>query len=160
MDDLTDILGKAMKLEEEGRDFYLKAADLTDDLETKKMFYQLAEDELDHLGYVQRQYAALKCDEAWCTLPEMDKIEPIDLEAPIFPADLQRIESLSDNATLEDALVFALAAEKESFALYQQGAGKAHNAEARQLFLQLASAEMTHFNTLMQRYESAYGYPR
>lgn len=160
MDYLMDILTKAMKLEKDGRTFYLRAAALSDDTDIRKMFAQLAEDEKAHLGYIERQYAALECGEAWCPIPELDKVAPIDVETPVFPADWRRVTELTEEGSLEDALLFALGAEDESIKLYKDGAAKAKNADAQHLFLQLVSAETTHFTTLMQRYESIYGYPR
>ena len=160
MDSLSEILTQAMKLEQDGEAFYLQAAGLSTDAETRAMFEQLARDEKAHLGYIERQYAALECGEAWCSIPELDKVAPVDVEAPIFPTDLRRVTEITAQASLEDALLFALNAEDASIKLYKDGAVRAENAEAQQLFLQLVSAETVHFTILLQRYESLYPYPR
>ncbi len=160
MSSLSEILTQAMQLEKDGADFYLKAAGLSSDAETRAMFEQLAQDEKAHLSYIERQYAALECGEDWCSIPELGKVTPADVNAPIFPADLRRVTEISTQASLEDALLFALNAEDASIKLYKDGAARADHAEAQQLFLQLVSAETTHFTILLQRYETLYPYPR
>jgi rubrerythrin len=158
--DAMEILSKALKLEQESREFYLRAAQKSDDEETKQMFRQLAEDELNHYNFLQRQYASLICDDTWCAIPELDKVEPIDLKEPIFPSGKKAVENLAEGATIEDALLFALTTEDKSFRLYQKSAEEAEDPQAKQLFQKLAAAETTHFERLMHRYESFYGYPR
>jgi rubrerythrin len=73
---------------------------------------------------------------------------------------VEAIRLLPEDATDEDALLFALGAETKSFDLYSQGAEEATNPEARRLFLSLAAAEQQHFNLIMARYEALFGYPR
>ncbi|MGC9357229.1 MAG: ferritin family protein [Anaerolineae bacterium] len=161
MDEWLDILTRAMKLEQDGREFYLHAATMTDDKSAQKMFRRLADDELHHYTYLQREYASLLCDDRWCVIPELETVERIDEEEPIFPpADRELDETLGENPTLEDVLLFALDAEDKSFKLYQESAKKVSDSEAKALFNSLASAEMGHFTTVMQRYESFFGYPR
>lgn len=158
--DTLEIINKALKLEQESREFYLRAVTLSKDEETKKMFRQLADDELNHYIFLQRQYASLICDDTWCDIPELDQVAPLDLKEPVFPKDKQAIEALVKGATLEDALLLALTTEDKSFKLYRESAEEATSPEGRQMFMKLAAAETEHFSRLMTRYESIYGYPR
>ena len=159
MDELA-VLKKGMKLEREGREFYLQAAERSDDPETAGMFRDLAADEVDHYNYIGRQYDALAAGETWVPIPELEKVEAVDVEAPIFPAGVAALEALPEEATDEKALLFALGVEMRSFELYAQSAKETDNQAARRMFQGLASAERQHFNTLMLRYESRFGYPR
>ena len=159
MDELT-ILAQAMKLEEQGREFYLQAAQRSEDPETAAMFRTLASDEVHHYNYLQRQYNALSEGEGWVPIPELEGVEAIDVEAPIFPSGLAALEELPEDSTDEDALLFGLGVELKSFELYSQSAEEAASDAARRLFRWLAAAERQHFDTLMQRYESRFGYPR
>ena len=59
MDELH-ILTKAMKLEREGKRFYLQAAGASDDPETVSMFKTLADDEEHHYNYIERQHNQIK----------------------------------------------------------------------------------------------------
>ncbi len=157
--DWGEILTKGMKLEQDGREFYLRAAALSADAKAREMFRKLADDELAHYNYLQRQYAAVMCGEDWCVIPELDKVEPVDLREPIFPAGKDLAVELPANATLKDVLLFALAAEDKSFKLYRDSAAALEDAEGKQMFAGLAGAELKHFELLMQTYESFFGYP-
>jgi rubrerythrin len=159
MDELT-VLTKAMKLEREGKRFYLQAAEASEDAETAGMFKALAEDEEHHYAYIERQVNELKAGKRWVHIPELDKVEAVDAKAPIFPQGKKAPEVLSAKPSLEDALLFGLDTEIKSYELYQHCAGAIDNPEAKQMFQKLAAAERGHFDTLMMRYESHFGYPR
>ena len=159
MDELT-VLTKAMKLEREGKRFYLQAAGASQDPETAGMFKTLAEDEEHHYAYIERQVNELKAGKGWVHIPELDQVEAVDAQAPIFPAGKQAPEVLPAKPSLEDALLFGLDTEIKSYELYRHCAGSIDNPEARQTFTKLAAAERGHFDTLMMRYESHFGYPR
>ncbi len=157
---LAEILTQAMDLEQTGRDFYVKAAELPGDEATAAMFRQLAEDELAHYGYLERQLAAVQCGEDVCAIPELGDVEPLDLNDPVFPSGIDALESLGETYSLEEALVFAMGAEDKSYKLYRRSAEDVEEPEAKQLFLKLAAVELKHFEALVQRYESFYSYPR
>jgi rubrerythrin len=158
--DLMNVLTQAMKLETDGRQFYQTLADEVEDPEAAAMFKQLAEDELDHLGYVERQYEALEAGKGWSAIPEMQTVETLDAVSVVFPPNKDRLIDLPESPTEEDALLFALGIEDKSFKLYHNGAQIADDPEAKTLFRQLANAEQTHFDIVMQRYKSRYDYPR
>jgi len=158
--ELIDVLVQGLKLEADGKEFYNKMAELMSDADSKAMFEQLAVDEADHYNYIQRQYDALQSGEDWAAIPEMDPAESLDTVSLVFPAGGKLPKSLENNPTEEDALLFALKIENDSFSLYQNSAKQTTNPEAKRMFSQLAGAEQRHFEVLMQRYESRYSYPR
>lgn len=158
--ELIDVLVQAMKLETDGEQLYRELADMVEDEAGRAMFRQLARDEQNHLAYIERQYEALQAGDGWSRIPEMDVVEVVDVVSVVFPPAMRVLESLPANPSEEDALLFGLAVEDKSFKLYHNSAEIANNPEARRLFLQLAGAEQTHFEVLMQRYESRFGYPR
>jgi len=158
--DLIDVLAQALKLEQDGRVFYEKMAGRVDDQAGKDMFKQLAADEVDHYNYIMRQYDALKGGKGWTAIPEMDLVGSIDAVSLVFPPDEQIPETIGENPSEEDALLFGLNIENKSFSLYRNSAQQAAAPEAKTMFSQLANAEHRHFDILMQRYESRYRYPR
>lgn len=157
---LAEVLTQAMQLEQTGRNFYLKAAGRASDEATVAMFNQLAADELARHEFLERQFAAVQCGEDVCAIPELAHVDPIDLGNPIFPSGIKVPETLHDDYSLEEALVFAMGAEDKGYKLYRHSAEAVEDPETRQLFLQLAAVKMKHFETLVQRYESFYSYPR
>jgi len=158
--ELMDVLVQAMKLESDGRVLYETLAAHMSDPEAVAMFKQLAADEVDHYNYIERQYLALDAGKGWSTIPEMAAVEVIDAVSVVFPPEKQVLAELPPNPSEADALLFALAVEDKSFKLYHNSSQIAKDPDAKKLFLQLAGAEQVHFNILMQRYDSRYGYPR
>jgi len=158
--ELIDVLAQALKLESDGRVFYEKMAAAVEDAESKALFAQLAADEVDHYAYIKRQYEALQGDEGWSAIPEVDLVDSVDAVSLVFPTGGKIPDALAENPTEEDALLFGLKIENDSFSLYRNSAGQATDPEAKKLFLQLAGAEQRHFEVLMMRYESRFQYPR
>jgi rubrerythrin len=158
--ELMDVLVQALKLESDGRKFYETLAAQVEDQETAQVFERLAADEVDHYSYIERQYQALEASKGWAMIPEMEMVEVIDAVSVVFPPDRQVVKELLANPSEEEALLFALGIEDKSFKLYYNSAHIAKDPEAKKLFMQLAGAEQVHFNVLMQRYDSRFGYPR
>jgi rubrerythrin len=159
MEALT-VLAQALKLEADGRAAYLQAAGRSQDAETAGMFRSLAEDEQHHQDYIQRQVDALQAGRPWVAVPELPEVEPVDAADPVFPSGKKALDVLPADATDEDALLFGLNAEVKSYELYTRSASQVDDPAARKMFLGLASAERGHFDLLMMRYESRFGYPR
>jgi rubrerythrin len=155
-----EVLTQALKLEEEGRAFYMRAADMSKDPDAMKMFRSLADDEADHFNYIERQIKALQDGKDWVEIPQLQNVEAIDAEAPVFPAGKQAPAEIADGSSEEDVLLFGLGAETRSYELYTRAAGESTHPVAADLFRKLASAERGHFDVLMMRYESRFGYPR
>lgn len=158
--DLKDVLAQALKLEVDGKDFYMSMVDRVEDEDGKAMFQQLADDEDDHYNYIKRQYEALQAGKGWAPIPEMDLVGSLDAVSVVFPSGEKAPDELPDNPTEEDALLFGLNIENKSFQLYHNSAQQARDPDASALFRQLAGAEKRHFEVLMQRYESRFNYPR
>lgn len=155
-----EVLMKALRLERDGKEAYTQAAARARDPETAEMFRTLAEDEQNHHDYIQRQLDALQAGQAWVPIPELAGIEPVDKEGPIFPAGKKALDELPADASDEDALLFGLNAEVKSHELYRQSAEQTDNQDGRRMFEALAAVEQKHFDLLMMRYESLFGYPR
>ncbi len=158
--DLQDVLKQAMKLELEGRDFYREFAENVEDEGASEMFEMLAGDEVDHYHYIERQYEALQEGAGWSPIDELEVVKSIDAISITFPPREVAVNEIPEPITLENALVFALNVESRFFELYRNNAKQVQDPDAKQLFLQLAAAEQRHFDTLMQRYESRFSYPR
>lgn len=151
--DALEILKKALKLEQDGRAFYLQAAERTTDPKGKAMFASLADDERIHAGMIERQIAALTEGQAWVPLDLVTT--GVDLDTPLFPKGQAGLEkAVAADATELEALAFALKIENDSFDLYARMARTADDLNARQMYQYLAAAERTHFNLLMSNYES------
>ena len=126
------VLSQALKLEREGRAFYVKAAEETLDAKGKALFLSLADDEVMHAEMVERQLHALEGDGKYVLLPDL-KASPIDLNARLFAPD-KVAEKTGVNPSDIDALHVALDNEIKSYELYAAAAKQATDAAAKQLY--------------------------
>ncbi len=153
--ELSDLLQKALQLELDGKDFYLRAARLAPN--AAEMFERLAADEDQHYATLQRIVQAPASLE---DLPVSSAVLPLDVADPIFPRGVSPLEVLPPEPTVNDALIFGMSSEMKSVRLYREAARQAEPGSAvYRLLVQLINAEVGHFNTLMQRYEALNPYP-
>jgi len=154
MDNRLKALKMAMQLEEDGRAFYLKAAERTSSKHGREMFLSLADDEERHLRLLQKQCDAVTEGQCFLRLPEIGDIDP-QWDEPLFPRDPDLFsKAVSPDASDTDALLFAIQLENKSFELYRQLARETSDAAGSEMFRWLASVERGHFNILMLNYES------
>lgn len=147
-------LSQALKLEQEGRAFYLKAADETLNEEGKDMFRRLADDEQRHAEIVQQQLHHLEGEGRYVLLPELEA-PPIDLDQQLFPPDREQVvKKIGREPNDLEVLHLALDNEIRSYDLYRLAAKETDEAAGKQMYTWLANAEMTHFNLLMTNYEA------
>ena len=69
IDTALAILKRAMQIEQEGREFYMKAAQTTRDEKGQNTFRALASDEESHLRLIKRQHDALTSESMWISSP-------------------------------------------------------------------------------------------
>lgn len=147
-------LSQALKLEKEGRAFYLKAAEELLDSRGKALFASLADDELKHAEMIQRQLHMIEGGGAYVLLPDLSAPD-IDLGAKLFPPDAKAIErKIGVEPNELEILTLALENEIKSYDLYTEAARNETNEAGKRMYVWLASAELTHFNLLMSNWES------
>ncbi|MGI5917532.1 MAG: ferritin-like domain-containing protein [Anaerolineae bacterium] len=147
-------LSQALKLEQEGRAFYLQAAEKTRDERGKALFLSLADDERLHAEMIQRQLHAVEGDGLYVPLPDVD-VEAVDAGQELFPLDPPAMdEKLGRDPDDLQAIFLALENEIASYDLYRQAAVATEDRAGKTMYLWLASAERTHFDLLMSNYES------
>jgi rubrerythrin len=148
---MTDGLAKAMQAENEGRHFYLMAAQSTQDLQGRQTFERLADEELDHFNFLKAQHAALtktgQVDDAVHLGPKQ-----FTGEHPIFSAELKRrigaahyeMTALSIGAQLELAAV----------GFYRAEAEIATDPKIKAFYQQLVAWELGHLQALQRELDS------
>lgn len=149
-----EVLSQALRLEKEGLEFYLRAADQVVDERCEQTLRSLADDERRHIDMIQRQMQALRATGEHVALPNLE-VQEIDLGRKIFPPDPNAVkERIGVDASLLHILHVALENEMRSYDLYREAAAQAADEDARRMYTWLASAELTHFNLLMSNYEA------
>ncbi len=143
-------LRQAIRLEQDGYNFYTEAAERTADSRGREMFLSLADDEKLHLRIVQDQYQALSTGQGWVSFSEALELKPVDVDNPLFPPEAEVIDPKASDT---DALLFGLQIENESYELYTKAASETADPAGKAMYQRLASQERTHFDILMLNYE-------
>ena len=147
-------LSEALKLEQDGYAFYVKAAEKVKDETCQEMFLSLAEDEKVHEAMIARQLQAIESEGGFVVIPGVTASDT-DLSARLFPPDAVAIEGkVADMASELEAIQMALEVEIASYDHYRKACAETEDVEGQNMFRWLAGAELTHFNILMSNYEA------
>lgn len=149
-----EVLSQALRLEQEGRAFYLQAAEGTLSEKARATFLSLAGDEELHAEMILRQLHSIEGGGSYVLLPDLTARE-IDLGAKLFPPNRRDAEKkVGANPNELDALHVALENEIRSYDLYRAAAKQSDDPAGRRMYEWLTEAELTHFNLLMNNYEA------
>lgn len=152
-----EILERAMGIEHEGRQFYLKAAQTTHDKKGQEMFGTLADDEQKHYDLIKRQHTALSSESRWISSPEVKPVD-IGLDKPLFPRGREALKKAAITKSSDwDALLFGLDIETRSYDFYRRAASETGDPLGKQMFEFLAGQERSHWDILMMRYDGLFG---
>jgi len=152
---MSNIIEQAMKMEEEGREFYLNAAGRVSNALGKKMLESLADDESGHYTQLEQMLRG----ESEAALGECK---------PEFSSGALRVRAMfkefgvrtSDEIAAEtgdlEALNIAMEMERKGYDLYKDAASNTADTAAEKVFIFLAGEEEKHFEVLqnMHRYLS------
>jgi len=149
-----NVLEEAKCLEQQGQAFYREAAKKIQNPKGKKMFRQLAKDEVIHEKLIQREILSLIKEGYWVELLETQG-PACALVPNIFPQGREGLEKAAKaNPDEVDAVLTALDMENKSYDLYRTQAETVSDPKAKQLYEFLAGQERSHFDLLMANYEA------
>jgi len=140
----------AMQLEKNGRAFYRRVAESTEDPMGKQVFTQLGREEIEHIRLLGEEMTRLKAsgaEESEAADGEVD-YEEATAKSGIFPA-LDDAWQIADGATDADALRVACSSEEKAVAFYSELARASTETETRAMYQQLSEMEEQH-RTLLQ----------
>jgi len=138
--DRIKALKTAIKLEEDGKAFYLKASEKITQSFAKEMFKSLAEAEDKHFKIVKMIYERLKKEEEWpkLVIPTEDP-----KTATVFPEELgMSEEELSESVNVLDT---AVRMEEKSIKLYDGLTEKAVGPFEKRFYTALSNEEREHY---------------
>lgn len=134
-------LETAIKLEEEGKEFYTKASEKTSQPYAKNLFKSLAESENRHILRVKEIYEKIKSEDKWPKLvtPEVD----ISDKKSVFPKD----PKITDDEFLEisDAINIGIEMEEKSIKFYDDLTEKATDPFEKRFYIVLSREERGHY---------------
>lgn len=137
-----EYLSSARQLETDGMSFYLKIAGKTKNPMTKRMFQSLADDEIKHIEWIDKQSA--KGITAGKSNAELNKrLKKIFADVP--ENVIREIEATDDDIK---AIDIALDMERKSRDAYAEWADKSKDKEIHNLFKTLTGIEQYHYDLL------------
>jgi len=148
---VSEGLRKAIQAEREGHSFYLMAANATQDARGKEVFTQLAQEELDHMEFLTRQYNSILKTGQVDTAAKLGPRAELPASSPIFTDGLKtRIK----NAHFEmSALSIGVQLELDAMKFYKSQAETASDPEVKRFFGALAEWESGHYHALLSQQE-------
>ena len=145
-----DALRMAIATEKSGREFYARAARLTNDTRGRKVFQKLASEEDDHLGRLQRRYQELVKQD-----PDIES-RPTFLffkgaASGLFGDGVQELRHGIDD---RQALLIAIRCERGSHQFFKKYASRFEESEGKQIFTEFAEEEREHLDLLVREYKA------
>ncbi len=140
-------LRRAIEAEGAGHHFYRMAAAATEDEQGKRVFEQLAEEELQHLRYLKANYEAVLATGALDTQATLAPRQALAEQSPIFSTSIKL--RISQAHFEMSALSIGIQLELNSMGYYRSLAEQADDDAVRQFFGELADWEQSHYRALL-----------
>ena len=149
---VTAGLQQAMRTETDGYHFYTMAANAVQDPKGKEVFDRLAQDELSHLRFLNRQYKSFTQHGKPDAKAQLGPRGEWAGDNPIFS---EKIHKRLDEAHFEmSALSIGIQLELGSERFYRQEAEAAEDPAVKKFFTELAEWESGHYHALLKQQES------
>lgn len=142
-----EILKTAIINEQEGHQFYLMAAEKSDNADVKEVFLNLAADEKDHESWLRTVYRGI-----------IEKGQPGELTIDEFsrsPEIFSANKLKNAGGLTVSALHVGFMLEKDSMDFYRRAAEQTDEPELKKLLEALAKWENKHLDTLEKAYDIA-----
>jgi rubrerythrin len=150
-DQLLKVLKEAIRVENDGYNFYMVAAEKTEDSKGKTVLSSLAQDELDHGSMLKGLYQAIE-DKSGYKLERKRlrmKKPKSRSKSPIFSVEFKK--KVKEGHFALCALRIAQLLEKNSIDFYSKNAKKSKHPELKSLFNFLVEWEKDHLKTLVKQ---------
>jgi len=141
-----DVFAFALKMEQDGKSYYLKLAAGTAIIGLKTIFAMLAEDEQKHYDVIQN----MKDNAGANTMADSSVLEKAQNVFAQLIADKNTITAMTEDL---DGYIHAMKIEADSVRFYESAAEKEKDEKAKRLLLQIAEEEKKHYNIIENIYE-------
>jgi rubrerythrin len=147
---LLEVVQNAIRVENDGYQFYRLAEEKTKDAKGKEVFASLAKDETNHMQILKSLYQSVKeKGEYHFEEKDMKHILEATSESPIFSKEFkQRLDQAQFEMT---ALSIGILLEKNSIEFYKKSAQESKDKDVKMLFNYLADWEGEHLRALVNQ---------
>jgi len=147
------VLEAAIKMEKDGRDFYLKSSKSAKNAVAKRLLASLADEELKHIDRIKEIHEGLKEDKDWADFGKViSKAAKAKLRLvfrPLSGAEKKRLKA--DPSNLE-ALKISMKKERDSYDYYDRQSKDAGARIAKVFYDRLKKEEERHYELLEEAY--------
>ena len=148
---LLEVVKKAIRVENDGYQFYRLAEEKTKDPKGKEVFAALAKEETNHMQILKSLYESIKGkgEFKFDDVKDMKHILETTSESPIFSKEFkQRLSQAHFEMT---ALSIGILLEKDSIGFYKKSAQETEDKDVKMLFNYLANWEGEHLRALVNQ---------
>lgn len=148
---LLEIVKNAIRVENDGYQFYRLAEEKTTDPKGKEVFSSLAKDETNHMQILKSLYQRVKEEKEFKfdEVRDMKHILETTSESPVFSEEFK--ERLKQSQFEMSALSIGILLEKDAIEFYKKSAQEAEEQDIKMLFNYLAEWEGEHLRALVNQ---------
>ena len=140
----------AIQLEIDGRNFFLKAVEMSHNELGKKMFQKLADDELRHLTDFKKIFSPIIEGEDWDKLVKNETSRTI---SPVIKELTSRLEKAGRASEIE-AIKIGMELERKAIHFFEEFNKELDNAQMKEIVLNICDEERFHYDLLQSQYDS------
>jgi len=148
----AEVFRVAIKIEENGKKFYDSALGVIDDPSVKKLFEELAEQEVEHKKHFEELRAKLppqpQTSDVWFPENEMEAYLKMMADQHVFTSDASLENALGQLKNVKDALRMAIEFEKDSVIFFLSMQEAADTKKDQEMIGLLVKEEQTHLRRL------------
>jgi rubrerythrin len=144
---------EAIKLEIQGREFFLQAAEATGNALGQKMFRRLAEEEVKHLVAFGKLFSDVIKSEEWRDYVHREETAG---KAAVIEELAARMRRAQDKSEIE-ALRIGMELELRAIEFFKGCASQGDDPQASAIFAAIADEERFHYDLLQAQYDSVTG---
>jgi len=140
----------AIQLEIDGRNFFLKAVEMSHNKLGKKMFQKLADDELRHLTDFKNIFSPIIKGEDWDKLVKSETSKTI---SPVIKELTSRLDKAGSASEVE-AIKIGMELERKAIHFFDGFHKEINDTQAKEIILNICDEERFHYDLLQSQYDS------
>lgn len=150
---VKEMIKEAVKLEINGRAFFMHAAEVTENQLGKKMFLRLAQEEVKHLEAFGKIFSSMIGSEDW--KKELDQ-EQLEGKSEVIEELSSRMKKAEGKSEIE-ALRIGMELEQKAIEFFGSCCKDTDDPAAKNIFEKIADEERFHYDLLQAQYDSVTG---
>ncbi len=148
--EVENAIKDAIRLEINGRKFFMHAADITEHEKGKKMFRFLAQEEVKHLKVFGKLFSQILDGEDW---KQYIRDEELRGESPLIEKLKETMKNEEGKGEVE-ALRVGMDLEQNAIDFFTKASFGAEDSTAKKIFREIGEEEKFHFDLLQAQYDS------